>query len=377
MEIKNIKKAARRIKQAVKNKENIVLYGDADLDGTTSVILLQETIESLGGVVNCVYFPDRESEGYGLSMKALKFLKKCAPALLIILDCGIGNFESLACAHKLNFETLVIDHHQVLDKLPPADIVVDPLQAGDKYPFKKMANVGLCFKLCLEIFGKKFSPALSQSFLELVALGTVADKMPQVDENKQFIEKGLQSLSSTFRTGLKTIIKKVGELDFAPSGIEKVASVLNITPIKRHLTGSYRLLCESSQKKAELLAESFIASFQKRRSEITELTSEVESKISDQSHIIFQGDSHMPLFLAGAVASRICNKFQKPTFIFKKKRDISIGSVRVPHGIDSVKALEHCKNLLEVYGGHAPAAGFTVKNKNLDKLEQCLEDYFT
>ncbi|MCD6233169.1 DHH family phosphoesterase [bacterium] len=376
-EIKNLKRAAQRIKRAIKNKESIILYGDADLDGTTSVVLLKETIESLGGEAALVYFPDREEEGYGLSAKALKFFGKYAPALLITLDCGIGNFKSLEKARDLGFNTIVVDHHQILEKLPPADIIVDPEQKGDNYPFKKMANVGLCFKLCSEIFGKNFSPLLANNFLELVALGTIADKMPEIDDNKVFIEKGLNSIPSTFRVGLRVMFDAVRTPMLSTREVvSAIVSALNITPIKRHLTGSYRLLCESSEKKAEALSQSFLELSQERRSEISELTFEVTEKVSSQNTIVFQGGSDFPLVLAGAVASRICGKFQKPTFIFKKKKNISIGSVRVPHNIDSIKALEHCASLLEVYGGHAPASGFTVKNKNLEELRECLENYF-
>lgn len=147
MEIKNLKEVARRILKAIKNKEKIVLYGDADLDGMTAVIILADTIKNLGGKVAAIYFPDRELEGYGITEKGLDYLKENAPALLVTLDCGIGNFKEAELAKKLRFEVIIIDHHQVLDALPKAEIIVDPNQKGDKYSFKGLATVGISFKL--------------------------------------------------------------------------------------------------------------------------------------------------------------------------------------------------------------------------------------
>ncbi|MBZ9578376.1 DHH family phosphoesterase, partial [Patescibacteria group bacterium] len=184
MEIKNLKKAAKRILKAIKNKEKIILYGDADLDGTTSVIVLKEAIKTLGGKIETIYFPDREKEGYGISKEALYYLKERAPALLIALDCGISNFKEILLAKKFGFEVIVIDHHEILDKLPDAEIVVDPKQKGDKSPLKYLATVGITYKLSELLFSNKMDDQIKKNFLELVALGTIADVMPRKDENK-------------------------------------------------------------------------------------------------------------------------------------------------------------------------------------------------
>jgi single-stranded-DNA-specific exonuclease len=126
-EIKNIKKAAERISKAIEKKEKIILYGDADMDGIGSTIILEEAIGALGGKIEAIYFPDRELEGYGLNEDALKFLKKSAPALLILLDCGIGNFDEIKIAKKLKFEVMIVDHHKTLGKLPAASVIVNPV----------------------------------------------------------------------------------------------------------------------------------------------------------------------------------------------------------------------------------------------------------
>ena len=138
-EIKNIKKAGQRILEAAVSKEKIILYGDADMDGVASVIILKEALEILGNSPVQVYFPDREKEGYGLNKEALKFLEKFSPALLITLDCGIGNVKEVDLAKKMGFEVIIVDHHEALQKLPQASIIVDPKQPEDKYPFKGFA----------------------------------------------------------------------------------------------------------------------------------------------------------------------------------------------------------------------------------------------
>jgi len=206
MEIKNIDKAAKRIIKAVKNKERIVIYGDSDLDGAASVIILEETIKNLGGAAACIYFPDRETEGYGLNKKALSFLKKFSPGLLVMVDCGISNFEEIELAEKIGFETVVVDHHEVLEKLPKASIIVDPKQKGDKYPFKLFAAAGIVFKLSQEALGKKMTESVEQNFLELAALATIADMMPQKADNLDITEKGSKMIPRDINVLLKLLM---------------------------------------------------------------------------------------------------------------------------------------------------------------------------
>ena len=162
--IKNIEKAAERIKKAVQNKERIILYGDSDLDGISSVVILEEAIKGLGGHVDCAFFPDRETDGYGINLKALDMLKDKVPALLITLDLGIGNIEEVDIANKMGFEVIIIDHHEVLFGVPNASIIVDPKQKDDDYPFKGLANVGIAYNLCMELVGQETSQSLKNSF---------------------------------------------------------------------------------------------------------------------------------------------------------------------------------------------------------------------
>jgi len=380
VEIKNLKKVATRILKAIKSKEKIILYGDADLDGTSSVIILEESIKNLGGKVAEIYFPNREKEGYGLNEQALDYLKPMAPALLITLDCGIGNFEEVKRAKKIGFEVIVIDHHEVLNEIPKASIVVDPKQKGDKYPFKELANVGIAYRLSQLLLGEKLGGLLKKNFLELVALATLADMMPQVGENKILTEEGLSALSETLRPGLKVFWKldSIREPVQIKMVASKIISVLNIAGSKNHLTESYLLLNSPDEKKVEKLIKDLMERSQERYFRIKEITWEVQERILKdiKSPLVFEGDKDWPLTLAGSVASRICRDFQKPTFIFRKSETESRGAVRVPKGMNSVKAMENCSKFLKTFGGHPLASGFAVKNENLGEFKECLIKYF-
>lgn len=374
MNIKNLKKASNRILRAIKDKERIILYGDADLDGATSVIILKETIKNLGADISAIYFPDREIEGYGITKPALDHLKELSPALLITLDCGIGNFKEIKIANKIGIEVIVVDHHKVLDKLPPASIIVDPKQKGDKYPFKDLAAVGVVFKLSESLLKEKMTEILRKNFLELVALGTIADMMPQVEDNKIFIEEGLYHLENSWRPGVKAFFGA----DFLKNynlheKVSKMVSILNVRDVKNKLPASFRILTMSSLERAKEMIPELLEKSRQRKEKIGEGVRLVKGKILGKKEpIIFEGDDEWDFAIISPVASIMCKNFIKPTFIFKKLDKESQGTVRVPSGMDGVALMEKCKECVITYGGHPMAAGFRIKNKNLERFKQCL-----
>jgi single-stranded-DNA-specific exonuclease len=372
MEIKNLKEAAERIEKAIKEKERILLYGDADLDGVCSVIILKEAIINLGGKVEAIYFPDRETEGYGISEKALETLRKFKPGLFITLDCGISNFKEIKLAKSYGFYVIVIDHHQVLDELPEADLIIDPKQKEDRSQFKDLATVGITFKLTEHLFRGKMTETLRKNFLELVALATLADMMPQIGENKILIEEGLESLKNSWRPAFQAF-SKIFDL---PKETSKIISILNVRDVEGNLPASFRLLVEPDFKKAEGLIEKLLKKSEERKIQINKILEEIESKISGKEKIIFEGSENWNFSLISAVASTLCQKYKKPTFIYKKMEEESQGTVRVPTGVDSVSLMKKCKDLLISYGGHAPASGFRIKNENLEKFKECLIKHY-
>src|SRR3989344_2414375 len=376
--IKNLEKASERIKKAVLNKERIILYGDSDLDGISSVVILEEAIKSLGGSIDSAFFPDREKDGYGVNLNALEILKDKAPALFITLDLGIGNLKEIETANKMGFEVLIIDHHETLFGMPNASIIVDPKQESDNYPFKGMANVGITFKLCEEILGDKISKSLRNSFLELTALGTIADMVPQVDENQKVIEEGLRSLKNTFRPALRAFLDILGEGSVFEGSLQKIISALNASESINYQNESYFLLTNPSLEKCKDMAQHLINESQQKQFKVKEITQEIERRIMQKpdEEVVFDGDPSWKLTLAGSVASIISKKYEKPAFIFKKGNKESCGSVRNPKGTNSVEAMKTCADFLLTYGGHAQASGFRVKNEDLEKFKERLNNYF-
>ncbi|MEK7541115.1 MAG: DHH family phosphoesterase [Patescibacteria group bacterium] len=376
--IKNIEKSAERIKKAVLNKERIILYGDSDLDGISSVVILEEAIKNLGGEVCAVLFPDRENDGYGINPNALKILSDKAPALFITLDLGIGNVKEVEIAKKLGFEVIIVDHHETLFGIPDTPLIVDPKQKDDSYPFKGLANVGITFKLCEEILGEKISENLRNSFLELTALGTIADMVPQTDENQKIIEEGLRSLKNTFRPALRAFLSLLGEGYVFEGAMQKVISALNAAESINYQNNSYFLLTCFSDERCKEMAQDLINKTNYKQQKVKEIVQEVERRIfqKPEAPVIFEGDIAWRLTLAGSVASIMSSKYQKPVFIFKKGDKESCGSVRNPKDTNSVEAMKSCSDFLITYGGHANASGFRIKNKDLNKFETCLNEFF-
>lgn len=380
--IKNLDKAALRIRKAVKNGEKIILYGDADLDGIGSVLIAKETIKSIGGEISSIYFPDRETEGYGINETALKNLEKYSPALFVSMDCGIGNFDEIKIAKKMGFDVVIIDHHKVLGKVPPGAIVVDPKQEGDNYPFKEFATVGIAFKLAEEILKDRMTNFMRNNFLEIVALATIADMMIQEDENEIFIEKGLESLKNTFRPGLKVfsemhVPQSQKEENFNQM-VRTIISTCHAGDTKDHVNEGYFLLTAVSVQEAKLIVDSLLEKGRLRQLRIKEVADLIRDRVSrkPEEPIIFEGEKGWEVLILGPVASRLCSDYKKPIFLYSVREKDAQGAVRTPHGQDSVKAMMSCAQIIDNYGGHAQAAGFRIKNEKLEEFKKCLIRYF-
>lgn len=379
MKIKNIEKASQRIKKAVENNEQIIIFADSDLDGAASATILKETIDNLNYSKTKVLFPDRRKEGYGLNKDVLEIItSEFDKGLLITLDCGITNYEEVKIAKSKGFDVIIIDHHkEVGDKVPEADIIVNPKQKTDDYPFKEYANAGITFLLARETLGENMSLLLKESFLELTALATISDMMIEIEDNKEFIIQGLSSIEKSERPALKAIMSFLRKFNSKRDMVAKINSILNSARINDHVIASYLLLTESDLEKAKIIAKDLIEETESKHREINALTDEIKNNFLNNSlNLIFAGSPQWEIEYLGSVASRLCNYFDKPVFIYQKYDQLSRGTVRVPKKYDAVKAMEKCSQLLKTFGGHAPAAGFTIRNENLSKFEQCLLEYF-
>lgn len=370
---KGIEKGAQRILKAVKNKEGVVFFSDGDVDGIASAVILEEALKELGWKTQFVYIVNREKEGYGLSLKAVDFLQSYAPGLFILLDCGITNFESVKEAQKKGFETIIIDHHEVVGSLPPAEIIIDPKQKEDPYPFKYFSTGGLCYLLAKEIFRQKKEQFFSEKFLELAVLTTIFDRMPIEKDNEKIVSEGILALKYTRRPGLKALLDSLNlnHLDIAVIQ-EKVLPPLIAGEPKDHQNETYWLLTLSSYEEAKELAGSLILKSKEKKKLIEKIFQEAEKEIEPMAPIIFLGSKSWPLHLAGAVATKLCQRYKRPTFVFKIEGDEARGSVRTPKEINSVKLMNHCASFLISYGGHPNASGFRIKTKNLEAFKKCL-----
>lgn len=384
---KGIKEVSQRVLKAAQKGEKVIIFGDADLDGIASVVILKELFELLNPLYvqkkNLrVYFPDREEEGYGMSQAALDFFADEPPALFFTLDCGITNFEEIKRANKMGFETIIIDHHQPLGRMPKADLIVNPKQKNETYSFKDFAAAGLVYKLAQATLSETEHPQSAQAkLLELAALATLSDQMPLKEDNREIVDKGMNALLTTQRQGLLALIE-LGEADVQTDidVFQKIISPLNSARLREHVAESYFLLIETSSKQAKILAQRLVRQAQQKRALILDTVESLCQKIDKvkkDSTVIFEVSEYWPAPALGAVASKLLQIYKKPVFLFKKGDKETIGSARLPKELDGVKAMTHCKELLEVYGGHAPACGCRLKNRNLPKFKTCLEEYFS
>ncbi len=377
--IKNIEKAAERLKKAAENKEKIVLHGDSDLDGIASVIILKETLENIGADVSFVYFPNREGdEGHGLSFKAIDYLRKKIKTnfLLVVLDSGITSFEQIRKAEELGIEVIIIDHHQPFENLPEASLIVNPKQKEDEYYFKNLANAGIVFKLSEEILKKEVNDEKMKSFLELTALATISDMMEQVDDNEFFIEKGLDSLKNTKRKSLKILKKATEKSASIKETAQKIISLLNVGKIINHKAEGYNLLISKDENEINKIIKNLIAKSKEKHFKTEKIIKEIDDKKCFSDNIIFEYSNKWDVSLLGSVASKLCQKKEKNVFLISVGKSKSRGAIRTLKGVNAVDIMLKNSDILEKFGGHPPAAGFVIKNENIEKFKKRLIEYF-
>jgi len=375
--MKNLTEAALAIKKASREKQNIVLFSDADLDGISSLLILEETIESLGGLIKKRYFPNRETQGYGLTTAVLDDIKKFAPGLLIITDSSISNFTEIKKAKKIGFFVLIVDHHEIIKEAPQADLIINPKQPGDDYPFKFLAATGLCFYLAKQILGNNKQMLIGE-FSALAAIATIADMMEQREDNQIIIEQGLADLLKTQRPGLLAVKSFFPKESFDSKMLaRKIISILQLTDFKGNLTESYLLLKESNYEKAKQQVKILIEKNKRRKDLIKSITAEIaEKEANSKEKFVLFGDESIPHLLTGNIASKVLHVVKKPVFIYSQKQKMIRGSVRAPKVVNCISVLMACSKHLDVFGGHPPAAGFSLENKNINKFKKCLANHF-
>ena len=371
----DMKKAVDRINEAIENEEKILVYGDYDADGITSTVLLVETLISLGANVSS-YIPNRFDEGYGPNKEAFTKIIESGITLIITVDNGIAGVEEVNLANELGCDVIITDHHKIQDTIPNAYAIIHPEHPEGEYPFKKLAGVGVAFKLAhalLEIF--------PDFLLDLVAIGTIADMVSITDENRIFVKQGLELINEDPRIGLKMLLElsnidtKVDEQTIGFYIGPKLNSIGRMDSAKLGLT----FLMAEEPVTARALAEQ-IEQYNIQRKQVTEdivedVISKIENSEKKQKNVIMvSGEYHEGVL--GIVASNIVEKYQKPVFIMNEKEGVLKGSARSIFDFNIYEAMNKISDLFLAFGGHTLAAGFSFEKSNFEKIEEFLDNEF-
>ncbi len=373
-------KAVDLLVKAWREKKRILIHGDYDVDGITGASLLYSFMKRRGWNVE-VYIPDRMSEGYGVSVQTVEDFAKRGGDLLLTVDCGTTAVEELKRAKELGLIVIVTDHHEVKDELPPADAIVNPHRPGDKYPFKELAGVGVAFKL-IQALADRFGMAFEdiESCLDLVALGTVADMVKLAGENRFYVKKGLKVLGrSRERPGLRELVGKLGLSQVRSKDISyKIAPRLNAAGRMGTAMDAFKLVVSGSEREAEEMVEKLLNHNLLRQEIETSIFREavemVERDGLDRGSVIVVGGENWHVGVIGIVASRLANKYGKPTLVISFTNGVGKGSARSVNGTNIYEIFQRFSESFEEFGGHAMAVGFTIKRTEYEKLKELMKE---
>lgn len=374
MNMLNLPQAVDRINYAIEHEQAIVIYGDYDADGVTATALLGQALRALGAKVN-EYIPNRFDEGYGLNLDALGSLSEAGANLIITVDCGIRSWDEAEFAQSAGMDLIITDHHYPLEELPPAFAVINPKQPADSYPEKNLAGVGLAYKLVEALYSLKEYPHHDpRDYLDLVALGTVADLVPLTGENRSLVRSGLELIRQPIRQGMMALI---GVSGLTPARISTtdisfaLAPRLNASGRLESALASLNLLISSDPMQAAQLAQWLEIQNRERQKVMREIQMKSEQRIIVDDQIpllLFDADPEYNAGVVGLAASRLTEQYYRPSIIASIGETYTRGSCRSIPEFHITQALDQCHDLLEHHGGHAAAAGFTIRNESLDAL---------
>lgn len=371
-----------RLRTARERGERIGVFGDFDVDGVTSSAMLRMVLSALG-ISASIYIPDKNTEGHGLHMNALQVFADEGVTLIMTTDCGMTNVAEVDAANTMGMEVIIIDHHHVPETLPKALAIINAQMTDSGYPFKGLCAVGTVFKVAQAAYAS-FLPEQEEQLkwlLDVAAVGTVADCMPLIGENRVMVKYGLIVLAKTRRIGFQEMFA-VGRIPIDEDRIPdsrmigfQIAPRINAAGRMAHAQAAHELLMCEDREKARGLAIDIEANNVARQKISTTTTDQVrkvaETEYAERKFIFAVGEDY-PLGIVGLVAGRIANEFNKPTAVLQKGETESQGSFRSIPRINIIDAIEACGELLVKFGGHAQAAGLTIKNENLDAFYEKL-----
>ncbi len=381
--IKDMDKAVARIKAAMAAGERIAIYGDFDADGVTGCTLLVQFLRAAGADV-IPRIPHRVEEGYGLNNLALKRLaEEEAVRVVITVDCGVSNVTEIAYASELGVDVIVTDHHRPPDPLPAAAAILNVRQPGDQYPYKHAAGVGMAFHLAraLSLGGVKPKNMTPRDLLDLVALGTVADIAPLTGENRVLVASGLKALNRSKRPGIMALVEasglKLGELDAFSVGFY-LAPRINAAGRIDDAKLAYELLLTDEPARALQLALELNLKNKERQTRLGAVLEEARimvetERLYERGKLMVLSGEGWPAGVVGLVAGRLCEEFNRPVLVLEKGKQWSKGSARSTDSFNVIEALTQCADIMERFGGHRAAAGFTLATEHLPEFERRLQ----
>ena len=377
--MKDMNEAVNRILQAIENKEPMMIFGDYDVDGTSSVALLSSFLKDIGAKLS-TYIPDRNNEGYGISLKAIDLAEKNKETLIIALDCGIKANDQVQYALKKEIDFIICDHHNPTNQLPNAYAILNPKRKDCKYPFKELCGCGVGFKLIQAINQRKgLEMENIIHYLDLVAVAIAADIVPLIGENRILTYVGLQVINSNPRLGLHCLLQNNNKKEFNVGDLMfYVGPRINAAGRMDHASLALELLLEKELDKGEKLAEKIEELNIQRREIEKNITEQAlkkidnENKLNSNSTVVFEKSWNKGVI--GIVASRLIEKHYKPTIVFCKSKDGNLtGSARSIKDVDLYKILEKCKANILKFGGHKYAAGLTIEENDYASFKESFE----
>lgn len=372
--MKDMHKAVTRIEKAIKSEENIMIYGDYDVDGTTSVALLFSFLKSFYPNVS-TYIPDRYDEGYGISYKGIDFAHDNSFSLIIALDCGIKAIDKVAYASEKNIDFIICDHHRPSKEIPKAVAVLDPKREDCPYPYKELCGCGVGFKLIQAVAGKYgIQTENLLPYLDLVATAIGADIVPITGENRILAYYGLKVINNNPRMGFQAILKQIKKQTLTITDVVFIlAPRINAAGRMKHGIHAVELFTETNLEKAEQFASEIERFNIDRRDADKRITDEalnqiIENKEEDKmTTVVYHENWHKGVI--GIVASRLTETYYRPTLVFTKSGEMLAASARSVKGFDVYNALESCSEYIEQFGGHKYAAGLTLHENNFENFK--------
>ena len=381
----DMEKAVQRVLKAIDNKEQITIYGDYDVDGTTATALLYLGLKRIGANID-FYIPHRMIDGYGLSLTSLDTLRENGSSLIISVDCGVNAIEEINAINSMGMEIIITDHHNPKDELPPAFAIINPKLVGMKYPYEHLAGVGVAYKLLIAIYMKLGIDTAENKlkYMDLVAVGTIADIVPLNSENRIFASIGLQHLIEKKNLGLNALIQISGlnqkNLDTSDI-VFGIAPRINAAGRMGSASVSVELLISTDEAKSMELAEIIEHQNSLRQQEDQKTFQEaceiIEKKYKDMqqtSCMVISSDDWHPGVI-GIVASKLVEKYYRPVIMISFKDGFGSGSGRSVADFDLFEALKQTEHNLHSFGGHKYAVGLTVYQEYLDRFENELTRY--